>query len=43
MVWAQSEECHVPISQKRELEIERGLAWIMRELDRRPSFDANFP
>ena len=29
----------MPISQKRELEIERELAWIMRELDRLPSIE----
>ena len=29
----------MPISQKRELEIERELASIMRELDRRPSME----
>ena len=33
----------MPISQKRELEIERELAAIMRELDRRPSVEKPGP
>jgi len=33
----------VPVSQKRELEIERELAAIMRELDRRPPMEKSGP
>ena len=33
----------MPVSQKRELEIERELAAIMRELDRRPPMEKSGP
>jgi hypothetical protein len=41
--WAQAKELHVPVSQKRELEIERELAVILRELDRRPPVEKPGP
>jgi hypothetical protein len=43
MAVAANKERHMPISQKRELEIEQELAAIVRELERRPPMEKRGP